>query len=140
MKLFSTEQVYKLRLKYLRHFGQPILIWNMGKVASTSIAKSLWQTQGRSNILTTHFMNDIKHKRSVHIYNNLIKNYGRKLPIITLTRSPIERNISSFFQNFQRNTGYDPSGSSFSTHELIDIFNNKFDKQSASLKLLYESA
>ena len=139
MSLLSSNLAYSLRVKSIKHVGQPILIWNMGKVASTSIAHSLWKTHGRRNILTTHFMNDPAHPRSEVIYREIVKGDGKLLPIITLTREPVSKNMSSFFQNFNRNTGSSFQDSKLSAEQLRDVFLNRFDKHDVTLSWFDEN-
>ena len=74
--------IYKLRLHWIKRFGSPVLIWNMGKVASTSIARSLWKPLGRHNVLTTHFMDNPAHPRSVALHQILLKTGGAPPPVL----------------------------------------------------------
>ena len=101
----------------------------MGKVGSTSIAKSLMMHMGRFSIFTSHFMNDPGHPRSVVLYEKIIRS-GKPVKIITLVRDPISKNISSFFQDFEKNTGISYSDSDFDMAELTSIFLDKFDHSS----------
>jgi hypothetical protein len=48
------------------------------------------------------------------------------LYIISLTREPIGRNVSAFFQNFQNHTGVPYHKSNFSLEELKAIFLSRF--------------
>ena len=125
---YFMSRFYYPRLRLINAFGRPVLIWNMGKVASTSIARSLWRHIGRYNVLTTHFMNRDGYARSQLLYEVLIKNSNKSLPIITLTREPISKNISSFFQNFEINVGVAPQSYKGSAQELCDHFLHEFDK------------
>ena len=127
IRLF-TDRMYYPRLKLLENYGNPVLIWNMGKVASTSIARSLWRQIGRYNVLTTHFMNQAEHSRSRLLYEVLIKGSCKPLPIIALTREPIGKNISSFFQNFERNVGAPFEHYENRVSELCEFFIHRFDK------------
>jgi hypothetical protein len=51
---------------------------------------------------------------------------ARSLNVISLTRDPIGRNISVFFQNFEKHTGVPYHKANFSIEELKTIFLNKF--------------
>jgi len=51
---------------------------------------------------------------------------ARPLNVISLTREPIGRNVSAFFQNFENHTGVPYHKANFSLEELKAIFLNKF--------------
>ena len=130
---YFTNRLYYPRLILLEKYGNPVLIWNMGKVASTSIARSLWRHVGRYNVLTTHFMNHTGYPRSQLLYELLIKGSSKPLPIITLTREPIGKNISSFFQNFEQNVGAPFEQYESRVNELCEIFIRRFDEDDVSI-------
>jgi len=125
--------LYYYRLKYFQYFGKPVLIWNMGKVASTSIARSLWRHIGRHNVLTTHFLNRDGHFRSKLLYDHLFINSTKPLTIISLTREPIGKNISSFFQNFEQNVGTPFEQYNSNIEQLCDTFLNHNGKHDPTI-------
>lgn len=116
--------IFEPKVIILSKINQPVLIWTMGKVGSTSIAKSLYAVKGIS-IFTAHFMDDQRCPRSQVIYKHLIKP-NIPLKIISLVRDPISKNISSFFQNFEKNTGRAYADNAFSIDELNNIFFNDY--------------
>jgi hypothetical protein len=115
-------QKYKLAIKgrfklfKLLYYSSdlPILIYQMGKVGSTSISKSL-ELFGYSSVFHIHRLNPehIDHVRENFLTRNLepssfrigkllyryIIEKKRHIKVITLIRDPISRNISGFFEN-----------------------------------------
>lgn len=111
--------------------NQPVFIWSMGKVGSTSVAKALNDVRSIA-VFTSHFMNDPAHPRSQVLYKHLI---APKIPlkIISLVRDPISKNVSSFFQNYEKNTGRAYATSDFSLEDLNDLFFNKYQHHDSPL-------
>ena len=66
--------------------------------------------------------------RTKRLYNWISNN--NELKIISPIRSPIERNISFFFQNLNKYTGSQYGKSDFSISELIEAFLTRFDHDS----------
>jgi hypothetical protein len=110
----------------------------MGKVGSTSLKACLSQTWPGLTVQTHNILTDIEpvlsrprrafefnqieRKEGVRlVYDKVIRNGGPTF-IISPFREPIGRNISAFFQNFERYTGVKHRASTFSIDELIDIF------------------
>lgn len=94
---------------------RPIIVYQMGKVASSSVYQSLKSTPGCTPF-HVHRLNPenmekvrLEHKRlgnaqphekiSLMLYDRLVKNADQPTLIISLVREPIGRNISAFFQN-----------------------------------------
>lgn len=138
-----VRQEMGLRIRLYATNQTPVLIYQMGKVASTSIFQSLKQA-GIKPVFHTHIMfpspesreyfdersiqiPNIKFsrillkKKGAFLYNSLIAK-NKNLKIISLTREPIAWNISYFFHNFETETGKKPDESQFTTQELVDIF------------------
>ncbi len=128
----------------------PILVWQMGKVGSSSILTSLKHAVGQSPLFHIHLLSDTMLKkgelykkskiqgnraylRNVCMRKILISSMkaGQKWKIISLVREPVGRNLSSFFQNLDlfysdkvlQNTNF----SNLSVDNLIETFLNKFD-------------
>lgn len=99
----------------------PVLVYQMGKVGSTSIYRSLHE-QYRGAVLHAHnFRSNHEDPLNRRLYRRtLCKNFPLK--VISLTREPIGRNVSAFFQNFERDTGVSYSKASFSIQELENLF------------------
>ncbi|MEO0534781.1 MAG: putative capsular polysaccharide synthesis family protein [Cyanobacteria bacterium P01_A01_bin.123] len=109
---------------------QPIVVHQMGKVASTAIYESLKTLNpdpDKYSIYHTHYLSDPGlHKsegfyrenysriQAIHtplIHSFYIRRYLKqskreKLKVITLTRDPVAKNISSFFQNLEYLFGF----------------------------------
>ncbi|MFC1812461.1 putative capsular polysaccharide synthesis family protein [Thermodesulfobacteriota bacterium] len=119
----------------------PIIIYQMGKVGSTSILQAL-NEYGLKPVYHVHRMNPtyIEEVRKEHITSNHVPpndSLGLELykticlkkknaKIITIVREPISRNISAFFQNFNRFTGLDYSKSHLEIKKLIEIFLSEY--------------
>jgi|WetSurSiteA1Bulk_404760.scaffolds.fasta_scaffold63042_1 hypothetical protein len=105
------------------HLGQatPIFIYQMGKVASTSIYDSLSRIYPGVVLHSHRFSHDHKNWKIRRLYRwTLLK--GNPLHVISLTREPIGRNVSSFFQSFERDTGVPYEKSTLSLKELKRLF------------------
>jgi len=102
--------------------GAPILLYQMGKVGSKTIQRSLEALDLDRPIYHVHFLTPDRVKRTererrryfgtekagllrhVWLYQYLLRQMsrgldGKKWKIVTLTREPIGRNISTFFEN-----------------------------------------
>ncbi len=94
----------------------PVLVYQMGKVASMTIVKSLKQIPGQM-VFHVHNLNpenidgareiyiekgytvpEVLFTNYLNIYHSLIRS-TRKLKIISMVREPISRNVSGFFHN-----------------------------------------
>jgi hypothetical protein len=133
-KLYATNQT-------------PILIFQMGKVGSKTVVKSL-EKKGILPLFHLHFLlksadnrrfynpmvldilevkwrRESQVRRNEFLYNKVIVP-KKQVKIICLTREPIGRNISAFFENFELETGKKYEKSNFTLQELMDIFINFF--------------
>lgn len=123
---YSARAWYKHTLhRSRRHYkGPPLLIYQMGKVGSSTVRRSLRAIELDMPIYHVHFLTqnritETEAKRKKHfrterysylkrpwLYQYLRKQIdrglnGRKWKIVTLTREPIARNISTFFENLE---------------------------------------
>lgn len=108
-------------LKNIIFKNSPILVWQMGKVGSRTVTESLKMANLGVPIIHTHFLsktyieNIEKSLRSIQKENTVDFDYLKKLSnfvytrrkkyrwkIITLTRDPVAREISDFFENSKR--------------------------------------
>lgn len=101
--------------------GTPILILTMGKVASSSIYSSLKSTY-LGNVVHAHSFKVNHQDIEIQLLYNLYEKYNFNLKIISLLREPIGRNLSSFFQNFERDVGIKYENNDYSLKELQKIF------------------
>jgi len=112
-RLFLGMLIFDARLKR----SIPILVYQMGKVASQSARHSIRKAYSGIVLLAHSFSFDHDDWRVRKLYEHAIVN-GNPLNIISLTREPIGRNISAFFQNFERDTEVPYKKSDFS---LLDL-------------------
>jgi hypothetical protein len=114
----------------------------MGKVGSRSVTDSLIK-HGLHPVVHIHRINpnNIKNVKAEYLkykqkpkneriglwcYKNICRNERQRAKIITLVREPISRNISAFFQNYQRFTGVKYERSNFKTDKLIEQFFSEY--------------
>lgn len=99
----------------------PILIYQMGKVGSTSVYKSLLQYYQGVVIHTHGFSQDYDNPDTRVLYD-WVMSQKNEMKIVSLVREPVARNISSFFQNFERYVGVPFEYSNYLIEELGEIF------------------
>ena len=99
----------------------PVHVYQMGKVGSTSIYRSLSQ-QYPGAVLHTHSFSPNHENPNTGILRDWALVKKRPLKVISLTREPIGRNVSAFFENFERDTGTPYSASRYTIEELKAIF------------------
>ena len=113
----------KFSMLYRLKKAPPVFIYQMGKVASSSIHHSL-KKQYPGPVAHAH------HIGSDNWASELFYKWYRQgytIKIISPIRDPIGYNISSFFQNFEKITGAPFSNSKYETKELIQLFLEKSD-------------
>lgn len=154
--------ILKLKLEGLLDKGnKPVLVYQMGKVGSTSITEALREA-GYRRVYQLHFLNPSNMAESEAVYRtlfprlkrldrHLINSFyvrgliekptvGERWKILTLIREPMARNVSAFFQNMDLE--FDPEervinragGREWSGQldDLIDLFLEDFQHQSTS--------
>ena len=105
---FSTHNQFSIKSSNLTLKKQPnrILVYTMGKVASTSISNSL--KEYIPEVHDIHFLDENYLKKNMHKGHCVdgyfvLKNWlGKPLKIISLIRNPVEVNIGGFFQNIEK--------------------------------------
>lgn len=121
LRQFSRELTDGLRFR--RDIGRevPVLVYQMGKVGSSSVYRSL-SSQYAGVVGHSHVFRADHHRPLVRrLYDHVMVN-SQPLKVISLTREPVGRNVSAFFQNFEQFTGVPFQQSEFSVEELRDIF------------------
>jgi len=118
----------KILFKYYLRKNTPVLVYQMGKVGSKSVFKSLCR-QYSGVVLHAHkFHPNHANWRVRRLYHWVVEE-GMPLNVISLTREPISRNVSGFFQIFEKVAGVNYNSSNFTPEELKAIFLTKyFDK------------
>jgi hypothetical protein len=117
---------YKLRRRDSR-YGKtlPLLVYQMGKVGSSSVTRSLQMAKIDRQIYHIHFLTpelidqyekkrrqyfsttkegELKHIWQYQYLNKQIKrrSNGNRWKVVTLVRDPIARNLSTFFENIEQ--------------------------------------
>lgn len=100
----------------------PVFVYQMGKVASSSIFDSLTKQYPGTTGHAHHIGPDNWHSEELY---NWAKE-GNQLKIISPIREPIGRNISAFFQSLDDYTGIRFKKSNLEIDQLIDIFLNEY--------------
>ncbi len=105
----------------------PIIVYQMGKVGSSSIRHSL-KSSGVYPVFHTHSIGPSHEETFISriLYNNVIAK-NKEAKFISLVREPIGRNISAFFENFKRDTGVSYEKSNFTIRELTELFLKSYD-------------
>ena len=104
----------------------PVFIYQMGKVASLSIFHSLTK-QYSGAVGYAHYISS--NNWMFDVFLSWTRD-GNPIKIISPIREPIGKNISAFFQGFERITGTPFIESKHSTDDLIEDFLNKHDHDS----------
>lgn len=108
----------------MRFENKKVFIYCSGKCGSCTLEKT-FKNNGY-NTLRLHNNEEFKktHNVNFNIYKVLKNNsYDKKIYIIDSYRTPIERKISSFFQNIEKHV---PDHNLIDIDSLINIFNNKY--------------
>ena len=113
--------------KQRRHAAPPILIYQFGKVGSSSLLDSL-TPQWPGLVIHTHSLKEYENEpEQMTVAREILQRSNERMFIISTVRDPIGRNISAFFQNFERETGVsDKQAHNISVHRLIELFLEKF--------------
>lgn len=131
----------KLR-RHKPNLNNPVLIYQMGKVASSSIWNSLKHIK-KINAIHVHRMNPeninnireecLRHNAAVpnddiglYLFNNLIKKKTRT-KIITMIREPISRNLSAYFQNMDSIENTKNYHQKQATNKIINSFLSNYN-------------
>ena len=120
-KLLRDKLFFK---RYLKN-NTPVLVYQMGKVGSSSVTRSL-SRQYSGVVLQAHYFNSNHRDWRVRRLYRWVMQGVNPLNVISLTREPIGRNISAFFQNFEKHTGVPYHQANFSLEELKTIFLSRF--------------
>lgn len=122
-----------------------ILVYQMGKVGSTAVTRSLRAAGVRSRIYKPHFLtregmgraerqyrkNWTGGRRALHLWESQYlhqrvrrRRDGGKWRVVTLVRDPVARNVSAFFQTFDLDYGHRNEAE---TERLVDAFLREFE-------------
>lgn len=121
VKRIARNALEHARLEYQLRRATPVFVWQMGKVGSKSIYYSL-STHYPGAVLHAHRLSATHEESEIRRLYEWAVVQQKPLDIISLTREPIGRNVSAFFENFGRDTGMSYEQASFSLGELKAIF------------------
>jgi Putative capsular polysaccharide synthesis protein len=119
--IFRPQFVEKVLFNRRLENAVPVLIYQMGKVGSTSIFRSL-QSQYPGVVVHAHSFSPDHFDWKVRALHNWAIEEKKPLNAISLTREPISRNISSFFQNFEHCTGMPFGATRLTEEDLKELF------------------
>lgn len=108
----------------------PVFIFQPGKVGSMSIYRSLKKVYAGPVIHAHSFGPEDKDYAVRRLYR--WHKQGKPLFLISLTREPIGRNVSSFFENYERYTGVSPKNSSLTVQQLGELYLQQFGANGAA--------
>jgi hypothetical protein len=116
------EAIIRRKLKAAR----PLLIYQAGKVGSSSFEHSLFPAW--PGLMVHAHAIDPHPDETFELIGMRELVYKKKLPIniISLVREPIGRNVSAFFQNFDKYLGGERQRGNLSVDELINVFFEKY--------------
>jgi hypothetical protein len=120
----------------------PVIVYQMGKVASSSIYQGLKAVPG-VDVFHAHYLlpeNIERNQAAVrargfkprdesrrrYLYRRLLARPDRRIHIITLVREPIGRNVSAYFQNLETVTRVRNADSRLDTAALIQTFLDEY--------------
>ena len=113
--------VETIRLEIRLRRGTPVFVFQMGKVGSVSVYNSFLE-QYPGAVLHVHNFTPVDPDHRIRRLYRWVVQDGKPIYIISLTREPVSRNISAFFQNFRRTTGVPYENSNYTLDELREIF------------------
>lgn len=103
----------------------PILVYQMGKVASTSVYRSI-RDQYKGQVLHIHKFYKTHERDYVRYLFEIYQKEKVDIKIISLIREPISRNISAFFEHFKKIVGTDFKNTNYTPEELQRVFLDKY--------------
>ncbi len=113
----KSESQFVMNLKR----NTPVFVYQMGKVASSSIYSSIKKQYAGLVFHDHNFGENSLSKEVFQLYSHY-QNKNFPIKIISLVREPIGRNLSAFFENFKRDTGVAYKDSNYAAEELQHIF------------------
>jgi hypothetical protein len=120
---FEYQERYYFNSRLTRY--PPVFVFQMGKVGSTSIYESLLEFYPGVVLHGHRFHSHHENWKFRRLYNWAVLR-KRPLKIISLTREPLGRNVSAFFQNFERETIVPYEKANFSIEDLRLLFLSRY--------------
>jgi hypothetical protein len=105
----------------------PVLVYQFGKVGSSSLLDSL-EAQWPGLVVHTHsFKKREGEEAKITFARETLQRADKRVFVISPVRELIGRNVSAFFQNFERETGVSEKlAHTLPMQQLIDVFLEKF--------------
>lgn len=107
------------------HELPPVFIYQMGKVASSSVRYSLERSY-QGPVVHGHYFGPQHRKWEVGYLYRAWQEQPFPMKVVSLIREPVARNISAFFENFQRFTRYRFQDNPYSAEELQLFFLTRY--------------
>jgi hypothetical protein len=123
--LATPHQDRELRRKLAS--APPVLVYQMGKVGSSSLKKSLAASWPGLTIQAHTMAEEKRHSSELEFVYQRVVLQNAPVFVISPVREPIGRNISAFFQNFERDAGFKYGESTPATDQLIRLFLHNYD-------------
>jgi hypothetical protein len=127
IKQFLKDIIESNKFKTRIQKGTPVFVFQMGKVASSSIQYSINKYYNGYSVQAHKFSSDHHELNVRKLYQYYHSTSNQAIKIITLIREPISRNVSAFFENFKRETGKEFKQSNFTVNELKHLFLENFN-------------
>lgn len=97
----------------------PVVLFQMGKVGSSSLELTL-SRRFKGSVMHAHHVSHLTaQQQSILRWRRRL---GLPIYVISPVREPVGRNISAFFHNFKRDTGFELSQRAWTILELRDLF------------------
>lgn len=105
--------------KAIRLLTPPVILFQMGKVGSASLTATLKQVW-KGLVVHAHYRDSVPHE--VMTLLNLRRAMGLPAYVICPIREPLGRNVSAFFENWERDTGLSFESKEWSVEEVEKLF------------------
>ena len=140
-KQFLRQQVLRRKVSASAGGKPTLLVYQMGKVGSTNLARDLARQDPSVNVFQVHRMNDAyiealyrryrANTEAPYYFSNYVgrairdkvieTENGADVKLLCAVREPIARNVSHFFQDIERFTPRDPLPSDIETVQRIFV-------------------
>jgi hypothetical protein len=120
-KRFIRKWIDKISFELKLRVATPVIVYQMGKVGSSSVYNSLLKRYAGVVLHAHSFSPDHEDPQIRRLYQWAISK-SKPLNVVSLTREPIGTNVSSFFQNFEKFTGEPYANANLSLDELRGMF------------------
>jgi len=123
LRIFKKYGERMLLIEAMEKCSRPVFIYQMGKVGSKSIKESLQATYTEPIVHGHGFSHNFHNWKIRILYQFFAK--GKPINIITLTREPVSRNVSHFFQKYKGSL-------TVSVDDLLKLFMKTHDHELAT--------